>query len=426
MQHLQGIWQATYDLWMEMGIYLIFGFAIAGILSRVIKSDMVARHLGGHSFSSVVKASLFGVPLPLCSCGVIPVGLSLYKRGASRGASTAFLISTPQTGIDSIIVTYGLLGPLGLIFAVIRPIAAFANGLLGGAVVNWFERRDNGDASTGSAEASGEACPVEKKEHLTIRQHIVKGFKYGFVEFPQDIAKWLVIGIVAAGVVAYLLPADGQFLSRYLGSGFVPMLVMAVAGIPFYICATASVPFVAVLVAGGLSPGAALVFLMTGPATNTATLILLSRELGKRSAIIYLLSIVVTSFAFGYMLDLWIKDVPAFEAGHSHEGAALWRTLGGLALLVIVLYAMYERIKSWFYFRGKEAAMSGPVTEVHVSGMTCENCARHVAQAAEKVNGVETASVDLNENLLKISGQNFDLESLHKAVSAAGYEVVEK
>jgi uncharacterized membrane protein YraQ (UPF0718 family)/copper chaperone CopZ len=430
MKHLMGVLSQIYNLWMEMGVYLIFGFAVAGLLSRVIKSETVARHLGGNSFLSVVKASLFGVPLPLCSCGVIPVGLSLFKRGASRGATTSFLISTPQTGVDSIVVTYGLLGPLGLVFAVVRPIAAFMNGLLGGAVVNWLDALEEKKTGLNPGLTSGGALGADTRppERLGFWGNTRKGFQYAFLEFPQEIVTWLLIGIVAAGVVAYLLPPDSGFLTKHLGSGFVPMLVMAMVGIPFYICATASVPFVAVLLAAGLSPGAGLVFLMTGPATNTATLILLSRVLGKRTAAVYLGSIVATSFAFGFLLDWWFAlrgGVPPFRVGHFHDQRSWLQIAGGVGLLLIVGYSLWEKARAFLYFRKKEAVMSGEIHELLVNGMTCENCARHVSRAAESAAGVESATVDLERNLLKVSGSSPDLAAVRAAVKAAGYQVVE-
>ncbi|HPS01442.1 MAG TPA: SO_0444 family Cu/Zn efflux transporter, partial [Candidatus Sumerlaeota bacterium] len=360
-----GILKTTYALWLQMGIYLVFGFAVAGVLSRFLKSETIARHLGGNTFASVWKAAILGVPLPLCSCGVLPVGLSLLRRGASRGATTAFLISTPETGVDSIVVTYGMLGPLGPVFAIVRPIAAFLNGLLGGGVVSWLDHRDAHKATATSGSPSGGApaphadlcgsggsCCGEapsSSEHASFWQHLKGAFHYGFLYFPREIVKWLLIGLVAAGVIAYFLPADQRALAQYLGTGLMPMVVMALVGIPLYICATASVPFVAVLLGAGLSPGAALVFLMCGPATNSAALVMLWKMLGPRTVCVYLASIVVTSFSCGFLLDAYFAaagGVPPIDVLHHHDLLSVWHIAGAVGLLLIVAAALWQNFQA--------------------------------------------------------------------------------
>jgi uncharacterized membrane protein YraQ (UPF0718 family)/copper chaperone CopZ len=453
-----GILQATYALWLQMGIYLVFGFAIAGILSRFMKSETVARHLGGNTFSSVWKAAILGVPLPLCSCGVLPVGLSLLKRGASRGATTAFLISTPETGVDSIVVTYGMLGPLGPVFAIVRPIAAFLNGLLGGGVVSWLDHRDARRASATSASPSGDtsaphadpcgsggSCCGEapaSPEHATFRQHLKGAFHYGFLYFPREIVNWLLVGLIAAGVIAYFLPADQRALAQYLGTGLVPMIVMALVGIPLYICATASVPFVAVLLGAGLSPGAALVFLMCGPATNSAAIVMLWKMLGPRTVCVYLASIVFTSFSCGFLLDAYFAaagGVPTLDVLHHHDLVSVWHIAGAVGLVLIVAEAL------WQNYRAKHSGTSeisedavamasvngtgttAPVTHrLRVLGMTCEHCASHVRQAAESVAGIETARVNLQQKVLTVTGSQYDSAALIQAVAQAGYEAREE
>jgi uncharacterized membrane protein YraQ (UPF0718 family)/copper chaperone CopZ len=473
---LTGILRETYQLWLEMGIYLVFGFTVAGVLSRFLKGETVIRHLGHDTWGAVVKAALFGVPLPLCSCGVIPVGLSLYKRGASRGAATAFLITTPQTGVDSILVTYAMLGPLGLVFAIVRPISAFLNGLLGGALVTWFDHRDGAaaarkdaasqtftsDTRCASGDCSIPAAPPSAQPRQSFASHAAAAFLYGFWDFPREIVKWLVIGIVAAGAISSLMPADPQFLQHYLGGGFSQMLVMLTVGVFLYVCATASVPFVAVLLAHGLTPGAALVFLMTGPATNIASLVLLTKMLGKRTVVLYFVSILITSFAFGEMLNLYFAapgSLPPFETTHVHGmGFGFWHIFGGVALLLTTVAAfarnaaealeagkaraaMLARIAPYVVRasarpvrkaaavdastaantqEGEPIAM-GQTLQIHVQGMTCQNCARHVRQAAESVPGVESAFVDLKKNLLSVVGAAPDLTAIRAAVEKAGY-----
>ncbi len=432
MEHFIGFLKATLPLWLEMGPYLIFGFALAGVLQRFFSPRVIARHLGRHDMLSVAKASIFGVPLPLCSCSVIPVGLSLHDRGASRGAATSFLISTPQTGVDSIAITYGMLGPM---FAILRPIVAFINGMLGGFIVAVLDRRDERRGLEVDPEShfveEGESCEdgcatiKEEPEHLTFGQHAWHAFRYAFLDFPREIAGWLVIGILIAGLVAYILPADQQVLSKYLGTGFLPMAVMAVAGIPFYICATASVPFVAVLIAQGLSPGAALVFLMTGPATNAATVVLLSKTLGKRMVAVYLGSILFCAFVFGYGLDLVyaaLDGMPGIKAEHVHEETGWINILGGAALFVVVAVSLARNFAYKLRKSAKTQSIPKTARELNVEGMTCQNCAMHVEQAAASVYGVESAVVDLDAKKVRIAGETADLQAVAEAIKKAGYE----
>ena len=510
-QHLVAILREVWTLWLEMGIYLVFGFAIAGILSRILKTEFIARHLGPNSLGSIAKASLIGVPLPLCSCGVVPVALSLHQRGASRSATVAFLISTPETGVDSILVTYALLGP---VFAIVRPIAAFLNGLLGGAMVALAEpngkktQQDESDCGSDSAsgvvrfasltstlrcdaatshsadaiadgpdaatshsadaiadgpgaatshsadaiadgpgaatshsadaiaEGPGAATShsaasqpaSQPAQRVSLLRNAVLAFRYGFMDFPREIAGWLVFGIILAGALAHFLPKD--FMSLHLGSGFKAMAVMALIGIPLYICSTASVPIVAMMVMhGGLSAGAALVFLICGPATNAAGLTMVVKTLGRKTAALYLASIVITSFACGYLLDLLYTSSGtslAHQAMHRHEEMApAWLTwLGAAGLALVVLGALGRNVADRHRKRKESAEINKQPEIAHeltVTGMTCENCARHVAQAARSVAGVTAATVDLKKGLVRIAGAGSDRAAIAQAIEAAGY-----
>ena len=292
------------DFWdtvAEMSPYLLFGFFMAGILSVLISQRFVERHLGGRGIWPLVKASILGVPLPLCSCGVIPVSMSLHKHGASKGSTISFLLSTPQTGIDSIFVTLSLLGPL---FAVFRPLAAFVTGIVGGTLVDVFGQStedknrvppkytDESRPSEGLDECCGDAENSKK---------IARGLKYGFVTLPRDIGKAMLVGLVIAAVISALVP-DGYFAEK-LGTGILAMVVMMLLGIPVYVCATASVPVAASLILKGLTPGAALVFLMTGPATNAASFVTIWKVLGRATAITYLAAVAGCALLSGILLD---------------------------------------------------------------------------------------------------------------------------
>ena len=282
------------DFWgtvAEMSPYLLFGFLVAGILSVLISQKLVERHLGGRGIWPLLKASLFGVPLPLCSCGVIPVSMSLRKHGASKGSTVSFLLSTPQTGADSILVTLSLLGPL---FAIFRPLAAFVTGIVGGALVDVFGQSAE-DSSPVPPECSDECCSGENK------RRVARGLKYGFVTLPRDIGKAMLVGLVIAAVISAIVP-DSYFAEK-LGTGIFAMVVMMFLGIPVYVCATASVPVAAALILKGLTPGAALVFLMTGPATNAASFVTIWKTLGSRTAITYILTVAGCAVLSGIFLD---------------------------------------------------------------------------------------------------------------------------
>ena len=295
----------------EMAIYILFGLLIAGILYIAFPKEKISSHLGGNTIYSVIKASFIGVPLPLCSCGVIPTAISLYRQGASKGATASFLISTPQTGADSLLVTYSFMGPL---FAVYRAIAAFVSGIVGGILVGSLDRGEDAKSPmTVSRDAAISNCKVcnEPENPSCEHNHSLAAktraaLKYGFIDFFSDIAGHILIGIVLAGVISYFLP--DSFFSEMIGTGFVSMLLMIVVGIPLYMCSTASVPVAYAMMLKGVTPGAALVFLMVGPATNMVTISVVGSVMGKRTLGLYLATIAGTSIVLGVLLNM-IYDI---------------------------------------------------------------------------------------------------------------------
>jgi len=333
LETLNGFWHTLSD----MAPYLIFGFFMAGVLSVFISASVVERHLGGSGFWPVFKASLFGVPLPLCSCSVIPVATSIRRQGSSKAATTSFLLSTPQTGVDSILVTYSLLGP---VFAIFRPLAAFLVGLIGGEAVEIFAPDDDDESQSGSA-AGCSCCSLENR-----KPQIYRILRHGFITLPSDIGKELLVGLLIAGGIGTLLPPS--FFSDYIGTGFAAMLVMMLLGVPVYVCATASIPIAAAMISKGVSPGAALVFLMTGPATNAATIAAIWKTIGRRETIIYLMTVVFTALGSGVLLDLFFEltSLPAISA--SRWMPPLWmRQTSAVALLAIIAYALWgEKLRS--------------------------------------------------------------------------------
>ncbi|MEE8484449.1 MAG: SO_0444 family Cu/Zn efflux transporter [Nitrospinota bacterium] len=289
--------EATWEIARESAVYILFGFTIAGFIKVFVPIDTITKYLKPKKMRSVVYAAIVGIPLPLCSCGVLPTALALRKQGASKGATTAFLISTPESGVDSIAITYALMDPLMTVF---RPIAAFFTATLAGFAEVIFDTPDDKDGevetcSSCASDGSGDA------KTAGFWGKIKAGIVYAMNDLMDDMAKWLAAGFIVAGLITALLPED--FFTYYLDSVFLSMLLMLAAGIPLYVCATSSTPVAAALVLKGLNPGAALVFLLAGPATNAASLVVLSKVLGKRTVAIYLVSIAVASLLMGYLLN---------------------------------------------------------------------------------------------------------------------------
>jgi uncharacterized membrane protein YraQ (UPF0718 family) len=335
-EFLKSIALGFWDTALEMSPYLLFGFIVAGLLSVLLPQQRVERHLGGSGVWPVIKASLFGVPLPLCSCSVIPVTMSLYKHKASKAASVSFLLSTPQTGVDSILVTYSLLGPL---FAVFRPVAAFVTGVVGGTLVNFFDR------SSAVVDNNHQDCKDECCHSAAKAGKLWSAFRYAFVTLPRDIASPLLLGLVIAAFISALVPND--FFAEKLPPGFPSMLVMMLLGIPVYVCATASVPIAAAMMLKGLDPGAAFVFLVTGPATNAAGIVTIWKILGRKTALIYLLTVAGCALAGGLLLNLFSTGLPPMAM--MHHGWMMPKPVEYFAaaiLLFVLAFAILHPAKS--------------------------------------------------------------------------------
>ena len=344
----------------EMSPYLLLGFLLAGLMHAFIPGRYYTRFLSKPTLGSVINAAIFGIPLPLCSCGVIPTAMSLRKEGASRGAVTSFLIATPQTGIDSIIATFSL---MGVPFAVIRPIAALITAVLGGWMVNTFvslrDRRAHREMAEGTIvkteetetctchchENKAESCCPEgdsddhhhhhhhsgehhhhsshhrhsshhhhsssaschchdRKIPNTIGGKIVEALRYAFLDMMSDIGKWLVIGLVVAGLITIYVP--DEVFTIFKDNTMASMILVLIISIPMYLCATGSIPIAVVLMLKGLTPGAALVLLMAGPACNMASILVIRKGLGFRTLVIYILSIVIGAVFFGCLID-WLQ-----------------------------------------------------------------------------------------------------------------------
>jgi len=282
-------------LFVESAPWLLMGFTVAGIMKVFIPSELLAKHLGEPGLMATVKAALLGAPLPLCSCGVIPAALGLRRSGASKAATTSFLISTPETGVDSVTVSYAMLGPF---MAVIRPIAAISTAITAGLLVG--KDTDEPISTAPIKSCCAVNSPTDANQQESLQSRLKASFQFTFVDLIRDISLWLLIGLGMAALVKAYIPTE--FLAQW-GDGFMAFVVMALIGVPMYICALASTPIAAGLLFSGVSPGATLVFMLVGPATNIATMGLVKRELGNRALAAYLGSVVGVGFAFGYLTN---------------------------------------------------------------------------------------------------------------------------
>ncbi len=374
---------------LEAAPWLVLGLVLGGLMKALIPTAFLQRHLSGEGVAAISKATILGAPLPLCSCGVIPAALGLRQGGASKPATAAFLVSTPETGVDSISVTYAMMGPF---MAIARPVAALVSAFVAGSLVAIFDPEENPSrlgfgknqdsnskvstccSSEPAAEAVESCCSATTDEQqadspdlccssdaaqapsqVSPSQNkawslIVNGWggiHYAFTELLGGIIFWLVIGMLFAAAAHTFLPPD--FLTKW-GSGITAMFIMLLAGIPMYICATASTPVAAGLMMAGISPGVALVFLLTGPATNVSTLGIIARELGKRSMWLYLVAVSVTAIAAGLLVDIIVDSfqIDIQQQLHAgHEGFPAW--LQWATLLLLVVMALRKWPQKLFY-----------------------------------------------------------------------------
>ncbi len=339
------MWKIISDIFIEtagvfndISFYLLFGLLIAGIIKQFIPTSFLLKHLGRRDTKSVLKAALLGVPLPLCSCSVLPTAVALKKEGASNGATTSFLISTPETGIDSISLTYALFDPL---FTFFRPFAAFITAFLSGTTVNMLENSTKGKEKP---EKKKKRKSVSRKsdrksaKEVFSKDGLKEVFKYGYSRLLGEIAGWLLLGIFFAGMIAAFVPDD--FFSTYLSDPLLSMLVMVVIGVPIYICATGSTPIAAVMIMKGLNPGAALVFLLVGPATNIGSYFVLKKYIEKKYLAVYYVSLIVVSLILGLSLNLFYGpgDSPVNRmAGDIGRGIPAWLEIASSIILLALL-----------------------------------------------------------------------------------------
>ena len=397
----------------EMSPYILLGFLIAGILHVFVKESALTRHLSGNGWRSVVKAAAIGIPLPLCSCGVLPTAVSLRRQGASKAATTSFLIATPQTGVDSIAATYSL---LGLPFALIRPVAALIGAVAGGMAVGRFAPDK---AANTPSRISAEACEAKRTLHSKIKDSL----KYGFGDMIDSMGKWLVIGLVIATLITVFVPD-----SLFVGLRQFPLLAMiavVLIAVPMYICATGSIPIAMSLMLKGLSPGVAFVLLMAGPAANFASILILDKTQGRKATAIYVGSVIATAIAFGLIIDYLLPEswfalnpVGHLHGAHVHTG---WFETACTVILVSLL--LFSFIKNLNIFKKKQNVITAEMEKKYkISGMNCSHCRASVQKAIEGVPGVETVDVSLSDGVAVVTGSHTD-DDVANAVRLAGFDI---
>ncbi|MBW1645439.1 MAG: permease [Deltaproteobacteria bacterium] len=354
--------------------------------------------------------------------------LSLRQSRASEGATVSFLISTPQTGIDSIIATYGLLGP---VFAVFRPLAAFVMGIVGGFVTQLLVGRQPAGQTAAATEPSCRLCDREEPHQHSLGAKIIAMARYGYGDFLDDISRQLTIGIILSGIITYFVPDN--FFSRYAGNQLLEMLVMIVGGIPLYVCATASIPIAYALILKGISPGAAFVFLAVGPATNVATITLIGNVMGKKVVAIYLATITGLAMIAGYLFNRLIDHFyggtlplePLVSEGGRQWSPATFFSYLFLALLLLSLARKYlPELRAKLDGSRRQPSPPAAAAIFRVEGMTCGNCARHVAEDLQRLAGVTGVKVDLAGKRVEVSG-TCDRREAAAVIRKAGYRVVE-
>ncbi len=411
--NLQHLLYTLANILNEMSPYILLGFLLAGLLHTFVRPEVMSRHLSGHGWKPVVKAALFGIPLPLCSCGVLPTAVALQRQGASRGATTSFLIATPQTGVDSIAATYAL---LGLPFAIVRPLAA---------LVGSFASESQASCETGAC-----GIPATTEAPQTVMQKLWGAVRYGFVDMVASVGKWLVIGLIVAAIITVAVP-DELFLSL-AQHPLLAMLVMVAVAVPMYVCATGSIPIALSLILKGLTPGVGFVLLMAGPAANFASVMVLKRSLGSRATALYVGSVVVTAIMFGIFIDYLLPAswfIPASAAtpmANCHLHLNWFSTTCSVLLLALLANAFVRsRRERKQYINQTQNNATTMQTIYKVKGMSCPHCKATVEKAVGALPGAISVKVDLPTGNVAVDGAVPAVE-VQRAVTEAGFDFLGK
>lgn len=384
ISYLDSLW----GLHSQMSPWLLLGLLVAGGIGVIFPRDLLLRHLGQPGFLSSLKASLIGIPLPLCSCSVIPTGVGLFKSGVSRGASISFLTSTPQTGVDSIFLTAGV---LGLPLALVKLLTSLVTGVISGW---WVDRSGPPQRADLAMDEMEHGSWATRWKHQTL------------VVLPAALGKPYLIGLTLSSALTLLLPTG--LVASTVDSPLLQMGLALVISLPLYVCATASVPLALVLLDQGLGWGAVLVFLTAGPASNGATLSVIAKTFGWNAFLRYFLIIVVASFMVGYTLDGWLPAWQGSSMSHHHEHGGWLMHLSGLVLLLLFLLPLIpKRLK----------AQEGERRVLELEGLTCGGCVAKLTQHLES-KGVQVLSMDVHRAEVFA-----DAQDLGPLVEACGFRI---
>ena len=404
------------EIWMlciDMSPYLLLGMFVSGLISIFVDKNIVMKQIGPKNFTSILKSTLFGIPLPLCSCGVIPVAATLRESGASKGSTASFLVSTPQTGIDSIFLTYGMLGP---IFALFRPLAALVSGVFSGMVINKLDDETH-HHSKSSQDISKNISPGER---------ILSGFRYGFLTLPADIVVPLFQGLIVAAAIAIFIPPD-IIAEYFISKSFVLYLLMLLVSLPMYVCATASIPIAVALMAKGISAGAAFVFLMAGPATNASSIAVIRNILGKKTLMYYLLLISITAIISGIILDKFftVSPISITNLSHEHHTDGLVSLVFTILFILILVNSYIYKLKDGIIKSTNNISLDLSDTDLQfkVNGMTCSHCKESVESVIRSFKSVINTTINLSTGDVLIKGSELDEAAIKEKITSIGFTV---
>ena len=400
-----------WSLCIETAPYLLLGMFFSGLIYIFIDSKFILKHIGSKSLSSILKSTLMGIPIPLCSCGVIPVASTIRNSGASKGSTVSFLISTPQTGIDSIFMTYGMMGP---VFAIFRPFAAFISGIISGIVVNRFDDESHNHVSNS----------YSKQEKVNLIERLKIGFNYGFVVLPSDILVPLLQGLSVAALISIFIPPD--FIATYFSdSKYLVFILMLFISLPIYVCATASVPIAVALMAKGVSAGAVFVFLMAGPATNASSIAVVKKILGKKVMFLYLFLVATISVFFGIIFDLYLRaELPISLHHHSHDhGQNYFSTILAVSFILLMINAYFNKGRTINMTNSSENTKFNDKLSLIVKGMTCSHCKQSVENGLGNIAEVENTIVNLETGQVIVQGDKLDKETITTTIENLGFSI---
>lgn len=443
----------TWGLTLEMAPYLWIGFLAAGMIRIWLKPEIAKKYLAGRGFRKNVQATLIGIPLPVCSCGIVPIAAGLRRAGAGPGPTLSFMTATPQTGVDSILATWGMMGPF---FAIFRMITAFVSGVVTGVFVDWLaphhptdlnisSNRKNEENADPGKDAGADAETAVVHEPLSGMSKLKSGLRYAFLDLPEDIGKSILIGLTLSGLFTTLVPAN--FFEAYMGHPLLTYLAVTLFAVPLYVCSTGSIPLALALVKSGVSPGAALVFLIAGPATNTVTLSAIWKLLGPKRLGLYLLSLILVAWGAGYGLDTWAPDTwaPIDSSDHEHTHSAAENGFGvvqwiqWIAALALVIFVARPWVMPWTTrmiarFRKSSDSENGVTLEpdekwrawtFEVQGITCGNCAKKIQNHLAAQPWMKQIAAYPDKGVVQLETRiKYPIPVLKKLLNEIGFEIV--